>query len=242
MKLKFIWLPLVILLSHTSKIFAISLDLSRLNQEEKLGIFPATFDPPTLHHRELIEKALQQEGVDKIIVLTTPPHPLKPNPSPLKIRREMVEKTFEHDPNILTVPEGILSKTKESPLKQISKLLRAHGFKTLGIVQLDDISGTPILSHLKRITIAHLIRPESWLIQANSLQDYNHFKFTWYYRNRNPLIFPTPPSSQLTRDVLQSNPNWYGDWSIMDGVQLDELAVEPPARKVIFDHKLYSKK
>ena len=91
------------------------------NQKGRLGIFPASFNPPTLAHLALIREAIKKERLNEVLVLLDMQAMDK---RPVKARFEdrlvMLKKVFERDPKIsIGLSNHGLFLDKIEPLRRI---------------------------------------------------------------------------------------------------------------------------
>lgn len=131
--------------------FAIPIEDVQFNDGEKIGIFIASFDPPSLAHDHIIQEALT--SCDKLIVLPTDFTPHKPFRTDTSHRQAMLAAAYAASPNIITIRPY----TKGYPQSRfVVKDLRNEHRETMSFVLGEDLT-----SRLNSAVIA-------WLLPADT--------------------------------------------------------------------------
>ncbi len=107
------------------------------NQKGRLGIFPASFNPPTLAHLALIREAKKQGKLDEILVLLDiQAMDKEPVDATFEDRLAMLKKVFRRDPKVsIGLSNQGLFLEKLRPLRALyptsSELVFIVGFDTI---------------------------------------------------------------------------------------------------------------
>lgn len=127
--------------------FAIPIEDVEFVDDEKIGIFIATFDPPSLAHDQLMETALESCG--KLIVIPTDFTPHKPFRTATYHRQAMLAAAYADHQQIVTVSPHTVGYPQS---RFVINNLRKQRRETISFVLDEDVN-----SLLNRIVIAWLL-------------------------------------------------------------------------------------
>lgn len=187
---------------------AVPLTEELVRSSKRIVLMSGTFDPVTLGHIDLAERALEEWGADLAIVLPNP-HPINKSPLSIRKRNEILHSALEHHPKIAYGYSGVLRELTEgmSLLNSnfVRELKRLNPDLETAIVIGDDVTQRSYT----RLTFEASLRPDAILVSPRvSEEDLR----TWAWTGTKVQILRQKPreiSSTSVRRILRENFDLY---------------------------------
>lgn len=182
---------------------------------EKIGVFLATFDPPSLTHTAAIQQALVQGHLSRIVVVPTDFTPHKWYRTDTRLRHEMLTAAYREDPKVLTISEGLYGYPQSRGL--------IHELKESGVIVSGIVLAEDLTSSLSQRVIHWLLPARRWVVLPS------------------PQATVQGSSSAIRRYFERSRDYFGLSEQEISEIPADELPLSLPVRQIIRETGLYKK-
>lgn len=208
--------------------------ITNIQASERIGIYIGTFDPPHSGHIKIVNIAIEEAQLDKVIVIPNFDAPHKPNATSVDLRFRMTQLTFRNLPNIDVVTPQLFSLLTElnnnGSTDDVYKYLVEQSLPDNLLFQ---ISGSDIINRYKdRVSAIKINHPRLKLLLTNRPEeDPMDEEFVASYKHIIHLL--RTPSSEVSSTYLRKQ--------IASNQRLEHLTefLHPEVLDFIIDNKLY---
>ncbi len=197
----------------------------------RIGYYGGTFDPPTLGHRDLVVRAIQEASLDFVVVMPSITNSHKPNATPFPLRLEMVRLNFLDLPQVIVADSEMEIAFTQDRANGVMRLIQQRFpenqlFRITGDDVVSRNFSTEMIQDSAFQDVGLIIGERSGRNQSIA-EDRSSFDFT----GREVIILPVTTdqgiSSSLVKELIRAN------------APEAEIPLHPRVLNFIRDHGLY---